>query len=101
MSARSMASGKSGHSPLGSGEVGAGTKHKAASAEHGRSTAGAPTGSLDIAIQVEIDQHDHDGHCKGYGLTVPALTYKSCSAWTGRRTAKGASLKVMNTCRLS
>jgi hypothetical protein len=72
LSARSAASGKSGHSPLGPGEVGAGTRHKAASAEHGRGN----DGSLDVVIQVEIDQHDHDGHTEGYGMTIPTLSYE-------------------------
>jgi hypothetical protein len=72
LSMRSTASGKSGHAPLGAGEVGAGTKHKAASAQHGKGN----DGSLDVVIQVEIDQHDHQGHTQGYGLTIPALHYE-------------------------
>ncbi|ODA81904.1 hypothetical protein RJ55_00409 [Drechmeria coniospora] len=63
-------SGKDGHSPLHRGELEAGTKHKAASYEtHGR----GHDGSLDICINVEIDQHDAEGKTQGYGLTVPTL----------------------------
>ena len=62
--------GRDGHSALHGGEVGAGTKHRAAAAgTHGR----AGDGSLDICINVEIDQHDADGKTQGYGLTVPVL----------------------------
>jgi hypothetical protein len=65
--------GKDGHSKLHAGEVGAGTKHKAASVEaHGRGN----DGSLDIRINVEIDQHDPQGLTEGYGLTVPILEYR-------------------------
>lgn len=65
--------GKDGHSPLGAGEIGAGTKHRAASpTEHGRGN----DGSLDVCIRVEIDQHDRNGRTEYYGLSVPALDYK-------------------------
>lgn len=65
--------GKDGHSHLHKGEVGAGTSHKAASIEtHGRGN----DGSLDIRINVEINQHDSQGLTEGYGLTVPQLDYK-------------------------
>lgn len=66
--------GKDGHSPLHAGEASAGTKHKAASpTEHGRGT----DGSLDVCIRIEIDQHDGEGRTEGYGLTIPALDYRS------------------------
>ena len=72
LSLSSQATGKDGHSPLHGGEMGAGTKHKAASAvQHGRGN----DGSLDICIRVEIDQHDATGRTKPYGLTVPVLDY--------------------------
>lgn len=65
--------GKDGHSELHEGEVGAGTKHRAAGgATHGRGN----DGSLDICINVEIDQHDAEGKTQGYGLTVPVLQYE-------------------------
>jgi len=53
------------------GEENAGTRHKAASSQHGKGT----DGSLDICIRVEIDQHDAQGKTQGYGLTVPVLRY--------------------------
>lgn len=62
--------GRDGHSQLHKGEVGAGTKHKAASSEtHGRGN----DGSLDVCINVEINQHDPEGQTQGYGLTIPVL----------------------------
>jgi hypothetical protein len=65
--------GSDGHSPLHHGEVGAGTKHKAAAdAQHGQ----GHDGSLDIRISIEIDQHNPEGLTESYGLTVPPLTYR-------------------------
>lgn len=64
--------GKGGHSPLHTGEVDAGTTHRAASATlHGKGN----DGSIDICIRVEIDQHDKNGRTESYGLTVPTLQY--------------------------
>lgn len=57
--------GKDGHSPLHFGEVGAGTKHLAASGIRSSDMAGA----LDITIRVEIDQNDPEGKTEGYGFT--------------------------------
>ncbi|KAI1375655.1 hypothetical protein F4677DRAFT_421967 [Hypoxylon crocopeplum] len=66
--------GKSGHSFLSHGELGAGTKHKSADFEtHGKHNDGA----LDICIRVEIDQHDKEGQTEPYGLTVPVLNYEA------------------------
>lgn len=63
---------KNGHEWLHSGEVDAGTGHKAAdSAQHGNGT----DGSLDVAIRVERNQHDKEGNTTAYGLTIPRLTY--------------------------
>ncbi|KAG5982668.1 hypothetical protein E4U55_001550 [Claviceps digitariae] len=61
--------GKDGHSELHQGEVHAGTKHASASAAHGRRN----DGSLDIRINVEIDQHNAEGQTQAYGLSVPQL----------------------------
>ncbi|KAK7421045.1 hypothetical protein QQX98_002403 [Neonectria punicea] len=64
--------GNDGHSVLHKGEVGSGTDHKAALREtHGTGY----DGTLDVCINVEIDQHDPDGRTDGYGLTVPLLDY--------------------------
>lgn len=64
---------KDGRYALGKGEVNAGTKHKAADpAEHGTGS----DGSLDVCIRIEIDQHNPEGRTEGYGLTIPALSYK-------------------------
>ncbi|RDA89546.1 hypothetical protein CP533_3756 [Ophiocordyceps camponoti-saundersi (nom. inval.)] len=66
--------GRDGHSPLHQGEVGAGSKHKAALIEtHGRGS----DGSLDVCFNVEMDQHDPDGKTQGYGLTIPLLRFES------------------------
>ena len=63
--------GKDGHSWLHSGEVGAGTKHRAASIE----TQGKLNdGSLDVCINVEIDRSNRAGLTQGYGLNIPVLT---------------------------
>lgn len=63
---------KTGHDWLHSGEVNAGSEHKAAdSAQHGNGT----DGSLDVAIRVERNQHDKDGNTTAYGFTIPTLTY--------------------------
>ena len=65
--------GKDGHAKLHKGEVGAGTKHKAAVMEsHGKFN----DGSLDIRINVEIDPSNSEGNTEGYGLTVPLLHYR-------------------------
>lgn len=64
--------GKDGHSKLHLGEVDSGTKHRAATMDgHGR----AADGSLSVRINVEINQHDKEGHTQAYGLTVPLLKY--------------------------
>ncbi|KJZ72614.1 hypothetical protein HIM_07973 [Hirsutella minnesotensis 3608] len=69
--------GRDGHSELHKGELSAGTKHRAASTEtHGRGN----DGSLDIAINVEIDQHDPEGKTQGYGLSVPMLQHEPRAA---------------------
>jgi hypothetical protein len=65
--------GNDGHKVLHRGEVQAGTTHKAASRQtHGRSN----DGTLDVCINVEIDQHDKEGRTEMYGLTVPLLNYQ-------------------------
>lgn len=56
---------KDGHSPLHGGEDGAGTEHIAATGLH----KGAFAGGLDVAIRVEINQHDPTGKTEGYGFT--------------------------------
>ncbi|KAI8956735.1 hypothetical protein F5Y11DRAFT_138795 [Daldinia sp. FL1419] len=66
--------GKDGHSHLSKGELGAGTKHKAANFEtHGKDN----DGGLDVCIRVEIDQHDKEGKTEPYGLTIPVLNYEA------------------------
>ncbi|KAJ9419352.1 hypothetical protein FOXG_07243 [Fusarium oxysporum f. sp. lycopersici 4287] len=61
-----------GHSFLHKGEVGAGTAHKAAAFEtHGAGN----DGTLDVCINVEINQHDPEGRTEMYGLTIPLLNY--------------------------
>ncbi|KAG6041871.1 hypothetical protein E4U41_001031 [Claviceps citrina] len=65
--------GKDGHSALHRGEVRAGSGHASASdAGHGRRS----DGSLDIRINVEIDQHSAEGRTEAYGLSVPQLDYE-------------------------
>ncbi|KAF4463593.1 hypothetical protein FALBO_9576 [Fusarium albosuccineum] len=65
--------GNNGHKFLHSGEVQAGTGHKASSrATHGRGN----DGTLDVCINVEIDQHNPEGRTEMYGLTVPLLNYR-------------------------
>ncbi len=67
---------KDGHSWLHDGEVGAGTTHKAAdAARHGKNT----DGSLDVAIRVEMDQHDKAGKTQSYGMTIPVLSYRDAA----------------------
>ncbi|KAK3394778.1 hypothetical protein B0H63DRAFT_57769 [Podospora didyma] len=64
---------KDGRLPIHAGEVGCGSKHKAAStATHGK----GHDGSLDVSINVEVNQHDPQGRTESYGLTIPALDYK-------------------------
>ncbi|KAK1837219.1 hypothetical protein QBC39DRAFT_246860 [Podospora conica] len=59
--------------PIQAGEVGAGTKHKAADpAQHGK----GHDGSLDVCIRVEIDCHNAEGVTEGYGMSIPALEYR-------------------------
>lgn len=64
--------GNDGHSALHQGEVRAGTDHASASNAHGRRN----DGSLDIRINVEIDQHSAEGQTEAYGLNVPQLHYE-------------------------
>jgi hypothetical protein len=67
---------KDGHSWLHKGEVGAGTKHKAAdNATHGADS----DGSLDVMIRVEMDQHDKEGKTQAYGMTIPRLRYEGAA----------------------
>lgn len=58
--------GHDGHKPLHIGEEGAGTKHPAAD---GVSTESPLKGGLNVSLRVEIDNHDHEGHTQGYGLS--------------------------------
>ncbi|KIX08104.1 uncharacterized protein Z518_02760 [Rhinocladiella mackenziei CBS 650.93] len=60
-----------GHSPLHVGEEGAGTQHPAA---NGISSEGALKGGLNVAIRVEINNRDREGHTEGYGMSIPKLT---------------------------
>lgn len=55
-----------GHSPLHAGEEGAGTQHPAAD---GISSEGPLKGGLNVAIRVEIDNHDREGKTEGYGMS--------------------------------
>jgi hypothetical protein len=65
--------GNDGHKALHMGELQAGTTHKAASRQsHGRSN----DGTLDVCINVEVNQHDKEGRTEMYGLTVPLLNYR-------------------------
>ncbi|KHN95272.1 uncharacterized protein MAM_06776 [Metarhizium album ARSEF 1941] len=77
--------GKNGHSEMHRGEVHAGTKHKSASDAHGRGN----DGSLDIRINVEIDQHSAEGQTEAYGLSVPLLHYEKPLATPGGPEAGG------------
>ncbi|KAL7786239.1 hypothetical protein V8C37DRAFT_392659 [Trichoderma ceciliae] len=80
--------GADGHSHLHRGEVGAGTLHRAATDEgHGR----GHDGSLDIRINVEIDQHNPEGLTEGYGLTVPPLTYRPRTEASSRAVSTATS----------
>ena len=68
--------GKDGHSRLCAGEIEAGTNHRAATTVgHGKGN----DGSLDIRINVEMDQSDKEGKTEGYGLSVPVLTKKAAA----------------------
>lgn len=61
---------KAGYSPLGPGEEKAGTTNRAAdSRQHGL----AGDGALDVAIRVEQDQHNAEGHTTSYGMYIPKL----------------------------
>ena len=58
---------KDGHYPLHYGEEGAGVGHVAARGSSGN-------GGLDICFRVEIDQHDREGKCEGYGFSSKSCT---------------------------
>ena len=58
--------GHDGQKPLHIGEDGAGTEHPAAD---GVSTKSPCAGGLNVALMVEIDNHDREGHTQGYGLS--------------------------------
>lgn len=64
--------GRDGHSEIHEGEVHAGTDNVSASSAHGRRN----DGSLDIRINVEMDQHSAEGQTEAYGLSVPLLRYE-------------------------
>ena len=64
-----------GHSPLGRGEEGAGTKHPAASGVGD----GDGMGGLDVCLRVEVDQHDKQGRTEGYGFSGELNLVFSCS----------------------
>ena len=57
---------RNGREPLHIGEAEAGTRHPAAD---GITNRGPCRGGLNIALRVEIDNHDPEGHTEGYGLT--------------------------------
>lgn len=79
---------KDGHSWLHSGEVDAGTQHKAADSDrHGRAT----DGSLDVCIRVEKDQHDPEGRTQSYGITIPLLEFSGVPKSLRPRTADPAA----------
>ena len=65
--------GTDGHKPLGPGEQGAGTQHRAASGLSSPADQASDSGALDVSIRVEIDQHDPAGETEGYGFSIPAL----------------------------
>lgn len=60
-----------GHTPLHSGEEGAGTEHPAAD---GINTQQGIPGGLNVSIRVEIDNHNPDGRCEGYGFGSKSKT---------------------------
>ncbi|KAL2400050.1 hypothetical protein ABEF93_004831 [Exophiala dermatitidis] len=60
-----------GRDPLHIGEENAGTQHPAAS---GISNEGPVPGGLNVAIKVEIDNHDKSGKTEGCGMSIPKLT---------------------------
>lgn len=84
------ATGKDGHFFLHSGEEGAGTQHTAAGSTHGA----FGDGSLDVAIRVEIDQHDAMGLCQAYGLRIPKLRYVGRAVSSHRATSSGGRTSV-------
>lgn len=59
-----------GRSPLHAGEEGAGTSHPAA---NGVSSEGVFEGGLNVAIKVEIDNHDREGRTEGYGMSSKSI----------------------------
>jgi len=62
---------KNPRAPLHAGEQGAGTTHPAA---EGMGLTGlAGTDGLDVAIRVEKNPSDREGHTAGYGFSIPAL----------------------------
>ncbi|EIT73560.1 hypothetical protein AO1008_04815 [Aspergillus oryzae 100-8] len=63
---------KHGNRPLDFGEANAGTRHIAASSQHGKGN----DGSLDVCFCVEADHQRHDGQTVGYGFTIPAREYR-------------------------
>ncbi|KAK6366538.1 hypothetical protein LTS17_010624 [Exophiala oligosperma] len=69
--------GTDGHSPLHAGEDGAGSKHPAAD---GINAQGSLKGGLNVAIRVEIDNHDREGKTQGYGMSIPKLTPPASAA---------------------
>jgi len=73
--------------PISAGEMNAGTKHKAASAEeHGKGS----DGGIDVCFCVEIDQHDPEGKTQGYGLTIPMLDYRGPKMEASRSSGAGS-----------
>ncbi|KAK4457618.1 hypothetical protein QBC42DRAFT_317422 [Cladorrhinum samala] len=90
--AKPMHRNKNARLPIHAGEVGCGSKHKAASpTEHGKGS----DGGLDVCIRVEIDKSDPEGRTLGYGLTIPKLDYKgpkppsvAASSVAGRRSLR-------------
>ena len=63
---------KDGHNPLHLGEEGAGTQHPAAD---GISSEGPLPGGLNVAIRVEINNHDSTGQTEGYGMSGECFTF--------------------------
>jgi PhoD related phosphatase len=65
---KKTATGKSGHFPLHSGEVEAGTKHGAAKGAPAGLGSDSPFG-LNVALRVEVDPKHRDGRTEAYGFS--------------------------------
>jgi hypothetical protein len=69
-----------GRGPLHAGEENAGTEHPAADGVSNIATVPELKGGLNVAIKVEIDNHNREGNTEGYGMSSEYPPFRRCGS---------------------